>query len=293
MMRLIVTFLLSVGFAYAQMPETDIWLFEIAKTKKGIIIKKGKNITDRPGYDNQPFFTPDGKAILFTSIKEDKQADIYRYELSSKKIVQVTSTKTSEYSPMITPDGKNISVVMVEADSVQRIWQFDAIQKKNKLVSETDQKVVTPNTDSIGYYCWLNKDSLVYYKLTDPHSLRVLSLSTGADIWIADLPTRSFKPYEKNKFFYVIKRKDLNEIRIYDWKIKKSDTLTTTEIELEDFIWNKNLGIVKSEKNKLMRFDGKMKMWIEIGDFSAFGINKITRFAISPNGRWLAVVNNK
>jgi Tol biopolymer transport system component len=293
MMKWLLVFVFSGGFCIAQLPDTDIWLFELGKTKKGIIIKKGKNITDRPGYDNQPYFTPDNKNILYTSIREDKQADIYKYELSSKKIIQVTATKTSEYSPNYTPDGKSVSVVMVESDSTQRIWQFDAMQKKNKLVAEADEKILTAGTDSVGYYCWLNKDTLIYYKLTEPHSLRVLSLSTGNDVWLADSPTHAFKSYGGKKFFYVVKRAEGNEVRVYDLKIKRSDTITTAGKENENFIWDKNLGLIKSEKNKLMRYDEKLKMWLELGDFSGMGINKITRFAISPNGRWLAVVSNK
>src|SRR5258708_16942898 len=42
------------------------------------------NVTARPGYDNQPFFLPNGRAFLYTSIREDSQADIYRYDIDTK-----------------------------------------------------------------------------------------------------------------------------------------------------------------------------------------------------------------
>ena len=41
------------------------------------------NITRSPGYDNQPSFTPDGAAILFTSNRGGTQTDIYRYDVGS------------------------------------------------------------------------------------------------------------------------------------------------------------------------------------------------------------------
>jgi len=50
-----------------------------------------KKITDFLGYNNQPFFLPDGKSILYTSIR-NKQADIYRYDVESGKTTQVTDT---------------------------------------------------------------------------------------------------------------------------------------------------------------------------------------------------------
>ncbi|MBC7861791.1 MAG: PD40 domain-containing protein, partial [Bacteroidia bacterium] len=98
-MKTIYSLILLISFSLsAQLPDSDIWLFSIGKTKKGIILKEGKNITNRPGYDNQPYFTPDGKSMLFVAIKEDKQSDIYKYDFRSKKILQLTQTQTSEYS---------------------------------------------------------------------------------------------------------------------------------------------------------------------------------------------------
>ncbi|WP_210489308.1 TolB family protein [Rufibacter aurantiacus] len=65
------------------------------------------NITQRPGYDNQPSFTPDGKSILFTSQRDGQQTDIFQYTLAGKKTVQLTNTPEAEYSPLVTPDGKS------------------------------------------------------------------------------------------------------------------------------------------------------------------------------------------
>jgi hypothetical protein len=279
--------------SFAQLPDTDIWLYKLGKTKKGVILKEGKNITSRPGYDNQPYFTSDGRSVYFVSIREDKQSDIYRYDLRSKKIIQVTKTATSEYSPMLTPDEKKMSVVMVETDSTQRLWTFDYNVKNETLLTEKNETLLIENVDSVGYYAWLNKDSLLYYKLTEPHSLHALSVSTGKDAWICNAPTRAFKPTKNRNFFYVIKGKDGNEVRIYNYKLKKTEVLTTVKPETEDFIYDKNLGLVKSEGSKLMRFDERLKMWMEVADFSSSGIKKITRFAISNDGRWLAIVDNK
>jgi Tol biopolymer transport system component len=70
------------------------------------------NVTARPGYDNQPFFLADGRAFLYTSIREDSQADIYRYDLDRKTSVRLTATSESEYSPIPLPRGGGFSVGM-------------------------------------------------------------------------------------------------------------------------------------------------------------------------------------
>jgi Tol biopolymer transport system component len=277
--------ILLYGSAHAQLPESDIFLFEIKRMGNTVIIKKGENITNRPGYDNQPFFTPDNKAMLYVSIREDKQADIYSLSLGSKKITQVTFTKESEYSPVILPGNKTFSAVVVEADSTQRIWTYDLANKQKPVL-------VMPE-DSVGYYSWINKDSILYYKLTEPHSLHVFDIKNKKDTWITNDPLRSFKPIKNFSFFYGTKEKNQNIVRIYNMRLKRSEEYAYVKATNEDFIWDKTMGLIKSDGSKIMRYNDDVKTWVELADLSAFGINKITRFAFSGNGRWLAVVSNK
>src|SRR5207302_845078 len=91
--------------AAAAIPSTDIYLY---RRSRGLLPFRSRlvNITNRPGYDNQPAF--DGSAILYTSIR-DGQADIWRFE--DGRHTQVTSTPESEYSAALSPDGSSISVV--------------------------------------------------------------------------------------------------------------------------------------------------------------------------------------
>ena len=119
----------SAGAQAAQAPPaTDIFLapLSITSTDGRPVIGKPVNVTNRPGYDNQPAFTPDSKGVLFTSIHEDGggQSDIYRYDLGTKAITRVTSTPESEYSATIMPGGQRFSVIRVERDSAQRLWSF-------------------------------------------------------------------------------------------------------------------------------------------------------------------------
>lgn len=272
--------------AVAQASDSDIFLYEIKRTPFGIILKKGENITARDGYDNQPFFSPDNKNLYFTSIREGLQSDIYVYNLGNKKTTKFTQTQTSEYSPILTPDKKSFSVLMVEPDSAQRVWKFD--------LKGQNPQCITPNEDSIGYYTWLGNDSLIFYKLTNPHSLHVLDLISGKTSFITNHPTRAFRMINKQKHFvYGIKNDTETEMREYYPKLKMSYAYAKMAAGLEDFIWDEKLGLIKSDGSKLMRYQEDHKSWAELADFTSAGIKKITRFAISPNGRYLAVVSNK
>ena len=107
MIKHIICFLVLLpSLLLAQLPDTDIYLFDIKCTGKTIKIESQKNITNRKGYDNQPFFHPDKSLLYFVSIKEDNQSDIYVYDLNKKNIQQFTKTSISEYSPQLSPDKK-------------------------------------------------------------------------------------------------------------------------------------------------------------------------------------------
>ena len=280
----IITFVFLSNIIAAQLPETDLWLFKINIEDKKFVLGEGKNITSRKGYDNQPFFTPDNKNILYVSIREDNQADVYSYDLGKEQAFQVTKTKTSEYSPNYTPDGKSISCVVVEADSTQRLWLYNLDGSVKKCYNE--------GIDSIGYYSWLTNDTLLYYKLTEPHSLRMFCETNKADKWLCNSPTRAFKYLEGNKFIYGIKDSLQVQYRIYNTVIRRSDMYCSHKSKSEDFVWNKEYGLVKSEGTHLLRFDALNKEWTVMFDFAPAGIKKITRFAFDAKNKTVVVVDN-
>lgn len=268
----------------AQLPETDLWLFKIKTEKEKLVLGEGKNITSRKGYDNQPFFTPDHKSILYVSIREDNQADVYRYDLKKEQSFQLTKTKESEYSPNYTPDCKSISCVVVEADSTQRLWLYNLDGSVKKCYNE--------GIDSIGYYSWLSKDTLLYYKLTEPHSLRMFIESGKADKWLCFYPTRAFRKLYGNNFIYGIKDSLQVQYRSYDPVIAKSDRYAVAGSTSEDFIWDQKLGLLRSEGAQILRYDPINKTWQTLFDFAPSGLKKITRFVIDAKNKFIVVVDN-
>lgn len=281
-------FLIQLFFAataFAQMPETDIWLFKIEKKEGKYSYSKPLNITNRIGYDNQPVFSIDGKSVIYVSADSSQQTDIYQYAISKKVHTNLTKSKVSEYSPTILPGCTGFSAVAVEKDSAQRIWQFNLDGTFNRIVHES--------TDSVGYHTWLNADTVIYYKLTEPHSLRVLDLKTNKDVWICDHPTRSFKKLgSSSKFIYAFKDSVSVQFRIYDPTLKESKVYATYPSTNEDFIWHQELGLIKSENTDLLRFNDQNKQWENLFNFSSVGIKKITRFVFDTRTKQLAVVSN-
>lgn len=268
----------------AQLPETDIWLAELNKKESGKILK-AINITNRPGYDNQPSFSENGKGIYFTSIHEDKQADIYFYRINNKKIQQLTTTKESEYSPNESPIKNSISVVSVLQDSSQVIQLLDL--KTYSVIASPISMV-----DSIGYYNFLNTDTVLYYKLTSPHSLRYHVLSNGNDGFLCENPCRTFRTINRSSFIYGIKDSVSTAYYIYDVRLQKAVLFASIKSVNEDMIWHPTLGLLVSDKSNILQYDTNQRQWKVLYDLSSFGIKKITRFCFDKKNKVLCFVNN-
>ena len=281
------------GMCSAQQTNTEIWLFRLKKNKNTYVPENGINITANPLYDNQPFFLPDNKTILFSSQRDSsKQTDIYSYSINKKTINRILETNESEYSPMLVPNSSTFSCVVVEKDSTQRIWQYELFKDSKKNLKGKFKSIICEGIDSIGYYRFLNSDTLIYYKLTSPHSLRVVSLSTGVDNWICEHPSRSMLKDQNQGFYYSIITESNHELRHYDIRKKKSQKITELEKDNLDFQFVNALGILKSQGNALWIYNSQQKRWNEWFRFTNPGIGKITRFVFSSDMKYLAVVGN-
>lgn len=248
---------------YAQLPNTDIWLLNINKNKDSIWLSNPQNITNRSGYDNQPTFSPDGKYILYTSIRDEKQSDIYKYDLKTKQTIQFTNTLTSEYSPTFMPNGKKISVVMVESDSTQRLWEFPITGKKPSCIIN--------EIDSVGYHCWINKKEIALCIITEPMTLYIYQVENKKMNKITDRVGRSIHS-NNNKLFY------LQENTIYSFSSDKKVAEATKNFKSEDFNFIKPNVLIMAEGNKLFIKSfvsfGKDGIWKTIADLSSYGIKK-------------------
>ena len=265
-------------------PATNIFLIDL-RTTPGGHTKLGQpvKITTWPGYNNQPSFFPDGKSILYTSIRE-KQADIYRYDIREAATTQITNTAESEYSPTLMPDGKSISVVRVEADGTQRLWKFPLGGGSPALILEKIKPV--------GYHLWVDADTLVLFVLGKPNTLQLVELRSGKAEVIADNPGRILRrvPHE-NKFSFVHKVSDQEWlIKTFDLKTRAIETFIKTFPGAEDYAWTPAGVLLMANGAKLFERKKSDYAWVELADFSNAGLKNITRIAVSPKGDRIAVV---
>ena len=270
----------------AQLPDVDIFYMYIGGNEdSGYVYSEPLNITNRSGYDNQPAFSKDGSKILFASIRDEKQADIYIYDCVQQTTQQFSKTPESEYSPEVTPDGKYISVVRVEQDSAQRLWKMKLKNAK--------AKVMLQFIYDIGYYCRLTNDKIALFQLPEPFELKMASLREQNAIKLDENIGRSIKTIPgENAFAYLVKTDTMA------WDIKKCDMLSgnisqvkTIGTASEDFAWRNDGNLFMANGSAICYFDyQETNAWYLLDDFSRFGVSKIYRIAFSQDGNWMAFV---
>jgi hypothetical protein len=264
---------------------TDIYLFDF-DIKSNNILSNGKNITKREGYDNQPYFSHDSNSIVYSSIL-DKQSDIYKYDLKSSQISQLTNTSdVSEYSPIFTPNSNDMSVVMVEKDGSQRLWKYSP---------DGVSKLVIEDIAPVGYYSWVNENIVSMFVLGEHNTLHIMDKLTGQhNVVKADIGRSIHKIPNKNaiSFVHKINKKTFVIKSLSIDNLKEEDIITTLNGS-EDYVWTPDGKILMGNKSDLFIFDPKIdKTWKKIVNLKNLGITDILRLAISPDGKKIALVSN-
>ena len=75
-------------------PETEIFLFEYDDSAAGDALSGGENVTNRAGYDNQPYFTKDSATFLY-SRDDGVQTDVWEYDIAAGAHSLITNTPES------------------------------------------------------------------------------------------------------------------------------------------------------------------------------------------------------
>jgi hypothetical protein len=267
-------------------PAPDVYLASVKTARGGPTIGAALNITDRPGYDNQPSFTSDGKGIFFTSVRDDAQADIYRYDIASKQSTRVTSTAPeSEYSATPIDGGRAISVVRVERDSTQRLWRFP--------LDGSPPSVILERVKPVGYHAWADDHTLALFVLGTPSSLQLADTRTGSSDTIAVNIGRSLHRIPGTNRISFVRKVDAKEwwIESLDPRTRATARLIRLPENVEDYAWFPDGSIICGRDARLLWWSGKAAAdWREIADLSGAGVHGITRLAVSERGDRLAFV---
>ena len=272
-------------------PSTEIFLASISPETGRM--QTWSNISNSPGYDNQPSFLPDSSALLFSSNRDGKQMDIYRYDIASKTLKQLTNTVDNEFSPTVTPDGKSFSVIrQAAADGTQLLVKYD-------LSTGVHQSVVFENVKPVGYHAWIDPTHVAMFILGSgqgaPATLQIGDTKTGTAEVVATGIGRSILIRPGTGTVSYITTGQARMIRELDPKSRASKDVVAPLGNSQDASWLPDgrllmasgpvISVWKPGAADWQRWDGT-----EPPRIASPVTGPITRLAASPDGRWLAFV---
>ena len=274
------TILLSTFIIYSQQ-DTEVYLFDYSNSKPLPLLTNPKNISNNPGYDNQPSFSKNGKFIYFSSTRNG-QTDILRFDIKNDKKKWISKTIGGEYSPQ--EISKNhLSAVRLDPDGKQLLYSYK--------ISRNHSKVLVENK-KIGYYAWINSKELLCFVLGEPNSLQLINLKSNESILVDEIIGRSVHKIPNSKLMsYISKKKDLWSINLFDPVSKETSTIISTVEGSEDLTWTNNGVILMSDGNSLFSFhSGYDKDWKFIIDFKEFDLTNISRISLDRENNYIAIV---
>ncbi|MEM9325356.1 MAG: hypothetical protein AAGA85_06860 [Bacteroidota bacterium] len=275
---------LSIAVAANAQPNTDVYLFDLAFDGDNYRLSNPTNVSNNPGYDNQPSFSSDGRFLYYTRWQSDLQTDLVEYALASGETRRITKTDGSEYSPTEVPGGDALSTILLERDGTQLLYAVD--------LAASESNVLVPNK-KIGYHCWLSDGQLFSFVLGQPNKLMWHDLKNGKEEVLDSLIGRSLhKVPDELSISYISKRSEPWTIRKYVPQSGQFIDLGPTLLDAEDLTWTQKGHILMGSGQKLYWWSKETGVWSLVADLSDHNISNITRLAVNPSSTQLALVGN-
>lgn len=272
------TFLLyfTLGGLSAQ-GETEVYLLALTKDLDSPI-----NISQNPGYDNQPSFW-DNDHLLYTRTRTG-QTDIVRYNLNSKKTEWLCDTpQGSEYSPLRIPDSEAFSAIRLDTTGFQRLYRYTEDGKSELLFSPL----------KIGYHHWVSDNTLLCTVLVEDYMNLMLVQPNSSAKLITEKVGRSLHRIPKSSQLSFIQQKEGRSIlSSIDLTTQNIQTLLPLPEGVQDVAWLASGTLIFAQGNTLFQWDPNTSSGIQVWK-KLSRINNISRLALSPNGKLLALVGNE
>jgi len=245
------------------LPNTDVYVaaFDAAQGS----VRAVRNITARPGYDNQATFAEGDSMVYFVSDRTGG-TDVYRYELFTSRSIRVTNTPDQEFSPTMMTDGRSFSAVRVrkplgsdeEYTNSQQLWRY-----------ELSGRPVAPigSLARIGYHQWLSGNTLALFIVgnaqdNQPNKLLLYDLVSRTSSTLATGIGRSLERMPDGRLSFVDKtdtaRPMLSAVEPNGSGIAP---LVTMPNGCEDICWMQDGTALTTQGTSILRWKVGMKTW--------------------------------
>lgn len=257
---------------------TDVYVLDLSGKAGTMSLANPRNVSNKAGYDNQPFFHPTKPLIYYTSMMPDGQTDIWSYNLRTSEKAPVTNTPDSEYSPTVLPGQTYLScIVQRRTNGDQDLVSFLLTNPEKMEILLESQKI-----GKVGYQAWLNADEAVVFILGTPQTMHYINPKTARDTIIADRIARSLHRIPgQQAFSFVQQVGETWLIRSYEPARNKVSDITTSDPGSDHFnAWVDATTLLESRGTELWAFSTNTKQWKPVVLPAELSRKKLSRIAV-------------
>jgi dipeptidyl aminopeptidase/acylaminoacyl peptidase len=130
-------------------------------------------------------FSANGKDIYFSSNRHEnweydfRNSEVYKVNIGTKKITQLTSQQGPDYSPMVSPDGKKVAFISfkdkVQTYQISQLYIMNADGSKRQLLSGSLDR-------SVSNISWDNSGKGLYFTYDDKGNTKIAHISLNGNI---------------------------------------------------------------------------------------------------------------
>lgn len=263
---------------------TEVYVFDIRPAYEGLELLNIQNISNNKGYNNQPSFIAN-ETLVFAGNNEG-QTDIVEYSLNTKSKKWFNQkTDGGEYSPQTFPTINDVAAVRLDKNGLQRLYRYD---------SQTGKSTELIKDLQIAYFAFYNDEKILATVLdSDKMNLVLIDLQSKKTDTLFYNAGRSLQKVPKtNSMSYSLVNEEGNlDLYLLDMNSYENFFVTQLPIGIQDYVWINDTQILVGSGNKLYMYDtlGESE-WTRVASLEDYGLKNITRMAISPNGKKLAIV---
>lgn len=262
---------------------TEVHVFDIKKDGDNYKLINGINISDNPGYDNQPSFYND--SLVLYAHSRDGFTDIVLYNLISKSKKFISATKNGgEYSPQRIPNSDNISAIRLDDDGLQRFYEYDFATGTSKEIFQGLK---------VAYPAWADEQTVVASVIVSEQlELFVCDLKSNECVSLVKNVGRSIKKIPGTNLISFVTEENkgnwtLKSINPKTREINTIAKLGTTEV----MAWLPDESILIPNGKRIERITPNTSTYRGVFyDFLDENINNITRMSVNSEDTKLALV---
>ena len=124
-----------------------------------------ERITDKPGYDAEGSWSPDGRHILYAHVNEEGDADLFVHDMATDTDTPIVVAKGYDGGPFFSPDGSRICYRSDRrGDDLLQIFVADLVRDANGVITGTKNETALTDDGAVNWAPYFHPDgtTLVY-----------------------------------------------------------------------------------------------------------------------------------